>query len=77
MKNNVGEAIVISTVLIILAYAKFEYLGVALGFFLVFSTFTWSHIIGKSRDKTNNLEWKKTELENEKLRLEIENLKRE
>jgi len=72
IKNNIGEAIFISSLLFIIFYFKPEpILNILLWIFMLIPIMTWSYTSSKIRDKTNELSWKKTELEIKKLEKEL------
>lgn len=77
-KNNVGEAILISTVIVCLLY--FETSTLQFMILLVLALvpfFTWVTIDKETRNIQNQFAQEESRLKNEKLRLEIKKLKKE
>ena len=73
MKNNIGEAILISAVLFYYFYFRptDSYSIFILIIAFILPLFTWSYISHTIRDKQNELEFRKLELEIEKLEREL------
>jgi len=72
MIRNVGEAILLSTIIVVTSLTQnYWYL-----LFAIMPFMTWTHIDSKMRDKNNNYYWQKDELQIQKMKQELRLLKK-
>jgi len=77
-KSNVGEAILMSTIIFCILYFDIPAFGIAIliPIFLL-PLFTWTTLDEKTREISNSFAYEESRLKNEKLSIEIEKLKKE
>jgi len=77
-KHNTGEAILISAMVFCALYFELELLGlIALALITILPLLSWVTVSNSIRDESNTLEFQRMRLENTKLELQIQKLKKE